>query len=74
MSKGYSPNVWNRLFLIIIRSETQKMQILAKIKKENTLRKKDERCFTYRDKNHFKKDGPEKVKKKKNSKNLPLLP
>ena len=55
-----------------IRSETQKMQMLAKTRKGNALRKGNERCFTCRDKNHLKRDCPKKAKTKKqtNQKNL----
>ena len=36
-----------------IRSETQKMQMLAETRKGNALRKGNEGCFTCRDKNHL---------------------
>ena len=36
-----------------IGSETQKMQMLAKTRKGNALRKGNEECFTCRDKNHL---------------------
>ena len=41
-----------------IGSESQNMQMLAKTKKKNTLRKGNKGCFTCRNKNHFLKRLP----------------
>ena len=42
-----------------LRSETKKMQLLVKIMAA-TFKKGNERCFTYGDKTHLKKDCPKR--------------
>ena len=57
-------------------SETQKTKMLAETMAA-AFRKQNEGCFTCGDKYHFKRNCPKKAKekkKKKTSKNLPLLP
>ena len=54
-------------------SETQKMQMLAETMAA-AFKKGNERCFTYGDKTHFKKDCPKKYTEKiKANKNFPKL-